>query len=66
MIHHPVQSLFVGCYPMAFATIITGGVIILSETYKVGGARSVYTLWAFWWIDVAMSVLSNFGMLYMM
>lgn len=27
MIHHPVQSLYIGCFPMAFATIINGLVI---------------------------------------
>ena len=66
MIHHPVQSLYLGCFPMGFATIIMGSVAILYESFGFGGRGFLMSLWALWWLDVALALLVCFGQLHVM
>ncbi|EIW83021.1 hypothetical protein CONPUDRAFT_136178 [Coniophora puteana RWD-64-598 SS2] len=66
MIRHPAQSLYLGTFPMGGATLIvvaTGGVF---ETYGFGGSKFVYALWAFWWLDVAISFICCWGVMHVM
>ncbi len=55
MIRHPVQSLYLGCYPMGLTTLITIGVGLIHQDYNFGGKAFIYLLWAIWWFDVALS-----------
>lgn len=49
----PVQSLFIGAIPMAFATLINGMLLLWpSSPLLVGYA------YGFWWIDVGLAILS--------
>ncbi|KIO30670.1 hypothetical protein M407DRAFT_20203 [Tulasnella calospora MUT 4182] len=66
MIHHPVQSLFLGCIPMALATIINGLIIEGHQTWNLGGNALVYVTWGLWWFDAALSLLSNFAIFHLM
>ncbi|KAG9002512.1 Plasma membrane sulfite pump involved in sulfite metabolism, partial [Tulasnella sp. 427] len=66
MIHHPVQSLFLGCIPMALATIINGLVIEVYQRWHLGGSALLYATWGIWWFDVALSLLSNFVIFHLM
>lgn len=50
---HPVQSLFIGAIPMGLATIINGGLLLWPPS---GPALEMALV--FWWVDVALSVLS--------
>ncbi|KAG6016738.1 hypothetical protein E4U54_000498 [Claviceps lovelessii] len=51
MISHPGQSLFLGCLPMGFATIINMMVLCC----KQWGPWLVHLAWLFWWIDLLVS-----------
>ncbi|KAG8975472.1 Plasma membrane sulfite pump involved in sulfite metabolism [Tulasnella sp. 425] len=66
MIHHPVQSLFLGCIPMALATIINGLIIEGHQRWNLGGNGLVYAAWGLWWFDAALSLLSNFAIFHLM
>ncbi|KIH93028.1 C4-dicarboxylate transporter/malic acid transport protein [Sporothrix brasiliensis 5110] len=48
MIKHPSQSLFLGCIPMAFSTIVT----MMALVCTTWGNWAIYLIWAFWWVDV--------------
>lgn len=65
MIRHPVQSLFIGCYPMGFATLINIGVGLIYED-GFGGRGFLYFLWACWWVDVVISFLCAFAIVHVM
>lgn len=65
MILHPVQSLYLGCIPMAFAPLINQGVNLTND-YGFGGKSFVYMLWTAWWIDAVLSILICFGMVHIM
>lgn len=52
MIHHPFQSMFIGTFPMGFATIISMMVLVCSPAW---GSWVSVVAWAFW---VADSVIS--------
>ncbi|OAQ63154.1 C4-dicarboxylate transporter/malic acid transport protein [Pochonia chlamydosporia 170] len=58
MISHPGQSLFLGCFPMGFATIIN----MMIFCCKQWGDWLVYLAWAFWWIDVLLSMATAITM----
>lgn len=58
MIAHPGQSLFLGCFPMGFATIIN----MMVFCCKQWGDWLIYLAWAFWWIDVWLSIATCIGM----
>ena len=66
MIRHPVQSLYLGCFPMGFATIIISAVGIVYNYFGYGGKEFLYVLWALWWVDVAVSLVTCFGQLHCM
>lgn len=51
MIKHPSQSLFLGCIPMGFATIVN---MMVFECAR-WGRGAIYLTWAFWWADVLVS-----------
>lgn len=57
MIQHPVQSLFLGTFPMALATIIN---MIVFVCVPAWGGRFATLAWALWWVDVACAVGTNF------
>ncbi|KAL6807883.1 voltage-dependent anion channel domain-containing protein [Trichoderma sp. SZMC 28013] len=58
MISHPAQSLFLGCFPMGFATIINMMIFACSQW----GPWLIYLAWAFWWIDVLVSMATCISM----
>ncbi|KAL1735596.1 voltage-dependent anion channel [Schizophyllum commune] len=66
MVHHPVQSLFLGTFPMGAATILNIAVNTVNETYGVGGKGLLYFLWACWWADVFTSIACCFLMIHVM
>ncbi|KAG8990810.1 Plasma membrane sulfite pump involved in sulfite metabolism [Tulasnella sp. JGI-2019a] len=66
MLNHPVQSLYVGCYPMALATIINGLTIEAHQRYHIAGTGFLYFIWGLWWIDLALSLTCSLGMFYIM
>jgi len=53
MLHHPVQSMFIGAIPMGFATIVNGFILFYGNTY----AHLDYYLW---WIDALLAIISGF------
>ncbi|KAG8729648.1 Plasma membrane sulfite pump involved in sulfite metabolism [Ceratobasidium sp. 428] len=60
---HPVQSLYLGCFTMGFATIINAALNVY-QGYGLGGQPFLYCLWALWWFDSALSLMIYFLMLY--
>lgn len=65
MVHHPVQSLYLGTFPMAAATLLTVSTTAVRETFGLGRSF-VYTLWVLWWVDVVISIACFCGTLHMM
>ena len=65
MLHHPTQSLFLGTYPMGATTLINIAVGLIYEG-GFGGQAFLYSMWAFWWLDVALSVLCTFAIVHVM
>lgn len=53
ILHHPVQSMFIGAIPMGFATIVNGFVI-----FK--GNQAATLEYYLWWIDAIMAIISGF------
>ncbi|KAK6355663.1 Plasma membrane sulfite pump involved in sulfite metabolism [Orbilia javanica] len=51
MIQHPVQSLFIGTFPMGLCTIINMIILVCLPW----GEGMLTLAWALWWIDVAIS-----------
>ena len=66
MLQHPVQSLYLGTFPMGALTLISVATTVLHGQYGFGGRGFLYTLWAFWWVDVALSALCCLGISYIM
>jgi len=66
MLRHPVQSLHLGTFPMGALTLIAVATTVLHGQYGFGGRAFLYTLWAFWWADVALSALCCWGIVYVM
>lgn len=58
MLRHPAQSLFLGTIPMALSTIVNSTVVVVVPKY---GTWAADLCWALWWIDVAITVLTVFG-----
>ncbi|KAM0328078.1 hypothetical protein ACHAQA_005481 [Verticillium albo-atrum] len=54
MMVHPAQSLFLGCFPMGFATIINMMIFVCAHW----GDWLVYLAWGFWWFDALLSVVT--------
>ncbi|KAI9825079.1 MAG: hypothetical protein M1832_001399 [Thelocarpon impressellum] len=53
MIRHPTQSLFLGTFPMGFATLVNMVVYVCVPAW---GPWAITLAWSTWWIDVAISV----------
>ncbi|OJA20492.1 hypothetical protein AZE42_01982 [Rhizopogon vesiculosus] len=66
MIRHPVQSLYIGTFPMGATTLINIASADIFETYGFGGKPFIYTVWACWWINVVISFTCCFGMMHVM
>lgn len=66
MIRHPVQSLYIGCYPMGMATLINIGVGLIYQQYNFGGRGFLYFLWACWWLNVVLSFTCAFAVVHVM
>ncbi|KAI0341913.1 hypothetical protein BDW22DRAFT_1357999 [Trametopsis cervina] len=66
MIRHPVQSLYLGCYPMGGSTLINIGVSLIYQQYGFGGKPFLYFLWAMWWLEVGLSFLCVFPLVHIM
>lgn len=56
MIRHPVQSLFLGTFPMGLATIIN---MIVFVCVPAWGSHFATFAWVLWWIDVACALGTN-------
>jgi tellurite resistance protein TehA-like permease len=54
MLNHPIQSLFLGTFPIAFATLIISTVFIAVPAF---GYSFVIIAWVMWWIDVIISLV---------
>ncbi|KAF7330300.1 Sulfite efflux pump SSU1 [Mycena venus] len=65
MLQHPTQSLFIGAFPMGAATLINLS-LTMNQKYSFGGPGFLYTLWAFWWLDCAISLFTAVGMIFVM
>jgi tellurite resistance protein TehA-like permease len=63
MLQHPVQSLFIGTFPMGLATIVNATALIAVPAY---GDWAVELTFALWWIDAILSVLSCYGITFLM
>ncbi|KZS98329.1 hypothetical protein SISNIDRAFT_476822 [Sistotremastrum niveocremeum HHB9708] len=64
--NHPVLTLYIATFPMGLGTIISGAVPIIHTGFNFGGRSFIYVLWAFWWLDVVISVVITFVALYFM
>lgn len=53
LIHHPVQSLFIGAIPMGFGTIVNGMILIWPITVS-----SLQITTVMWWADVVLALCS--------
>ncbi|GAA5827952.1 hypothetical protein JCM11251_005663 [Rhodosporidiobolus azoricus] len=62
MIKHETHSLFLGCIPMGFVTIISG----IASTGDAYGLNTLDTALVLYWISTAMSILTAFGVPYIM
>ncbi|MDM9625962.1 TDT family transporter [Rhizobium sp. S152] len=62
-LEHPVVSMFAGCIPMGFATIVNG-TIIYGLPHM--GAAGVPVATSLWWIDAGIALLSGFGIPFLM
>ncbi|KAF5348628.1 hypothetical protein D9758_006850 [Tetrapyrgos nigripes] len=66
MIHHPIQSLYIGTFPMGATTILNIAVSVVYQRYGAGGRPFLYFIWACWWLNVVISVICCWGMLHFM
>ncbi|KAL5604817.1 hypothetical protein BROUX41_001845 [Berkeleyomyces rouxiae] len=57
MVMHPVQSLFLGTFPMGLSTIIN----MLALSCSHWGKWLAYTAWALWWVNVVLAVATCVG-----
>lgn len=52
--------------PMGATTLLNVAVNLVNEDYGIGGRPFLYTVWALWWVDVAISVVCCWGMVHYM
>ncbi|GAA5923497.1 uncharacterized protein JCM15063_003665 [Sporobolomyces koalae] len=57
MLRHETHSLFLGCIPMGFVTIVSG----IALTGYEYGLKTLDTALVLWWIALALSILTSFG-----
>ncbi|GAA5856917.1 hypothetical protein JCM9279_003594 [Rhodotorula babjevae] len=62
MIRHETHSLFLGCIPMGFVTIVSG----IAATGHEYGLNTLDAALVLYWISVAMSILTAFGVPFIM
>ena len=63
MVRHPTQSLFLGTFPMGFATIVNMVVFVCVPAW---GEPFVKLAWVLWWIDVILAVAVCFYLPFVM
>jgi tellurite resistance protein TehA-like permease len=63
MVTHPAQSLFLGTLPMGFATIINMFCFVCVPSW---GPWASYFAWGMWILDAVVSVLTCFGIPFIM
>lgn len=63
MVTHPAQSLFLGTLPMGLATIVNMFVFVCVPAW---GEWAAYFAWAMWIADAIVSVLTCFGIPFIM
>lgn len=63
MIRHPTQSLFLGTFPMGFATIVNMVVFVCVPSW---GPWATTLAWTMWWIDVVVSTAICFYLPFVM
>ncbi|KAH8668855.1 sulfite efflux pump SSU1 [Xylariales sp. PMI_506] len=56
MIKHPVQSLFLGTFPMGLATIVNMVVFVCVPAW---GDQAAILAWVLWWIDAVFALATN-------
>ncbi|KAI0425315.1 voltage-dependent anion channel [Xylaria sp. FL1042] len=56
MIRHPVQSLFLGTFPMGLATIIN---MIVFVCVPAWGDSAATLAWGLWWFDAVCAIATN-------
>ncbi|KAH7888823.1 voltage-dependent anion channel, partial [Phlebopus sp. FC_14] len=66
MLRHPVQSLYLGTFPMGATSLLTIAVSDIYATYSIGGRPFLYVIWALWWINGLLSLSCCLGMLHVM
>ncbi|KAK2461165.1 hypothetical protein APHAL10511_006692 [Amanita phalloides] len=66
LMNHPTLSLFWGCYPMSFTTIMNVAINVLHGYFSFGGKGFLYSIWILWWINVAVSSAYCWGMMHHM
>ena len=63
MVRHPTQSLFLGTFPMGFATIVNMVVFVCVPSW---GPRAITFAWSLLWIDAIISVAVCFYLPFVM
>ncbi|KAJ2977110.1 hypothetical protein NQ176_g4556 [Zarea fungicola] len=63
MMHHPVQPLFLGAFPIALATIVE---MIALVCVPAWGPWAATLAWALWWIDAAISIVACYSIPFFM
>ncbi|TFK44680.1 voltage-dependent anion channel [Crucibulum laeve] len=65
MLLNPSEGLFVGAFPIGAASLIDMALII-NQNWGFKRKGFIFTLWGFWWIDLGISFITAFGMIYTM
>jgi len=65
MLYDPGEGLFVGAFPIGSASLMDMGIIV-NQRWHFGGNGFLYTMWGFWWLILAVSYGTAFGMLYVL
>ncbi|KLJ06235.1 hypothetical protein EMPG_10345 [Blastomyces silverae] len=63
MIQHPVQSLFIGTFPMGFSTVVSMIALVCSPSW---GSWVQIVAWALWIVDSVISVVCAIGFPFML
>ncbi|KAJ3579524.1 hypothetical protein NPX13_g1043 [Xylaria arbuscula] len=58
LVSDPGQAMYLGTFPMGFATIISMTVNVMVPRF---GGCWVQIAWVFWWVDVAISMMTALG-----
>lgn len=66
LMNHPTLSLFLGCFPMSFTTILNVSIDVIYGYFGFGGKGFLYSIWILWWINVAVSSAYGWGMMHHM